>query len=140
MGTAAQRGSPVRVLLVERHPNIRAVLRAELEDVGFDICADVATADEAVELAQSHRPELCLLDVAVDGGAPATVTRLLAAAPSLRIVLLSVSRDDDDLAASIRAGAVGYLPKDVRAARLAEVIAATAAGATLLPRTLSSRP
>ena len=54
-------------------------------------------------------------------------------------VVTAVTRDEDDLVAAFRAGAAGYLPKDVRAGRLRDALAAVAEGATMLPSTLAPR-
>ena len=64
---------------------------------------------------------------------------MTAESPAPRVVVTAVTRDEDDLVAAFRAGASGYLPKDVRARRLRDALAAVAAGATMLPPTLASR-
>ncbi|HSC92581.1 MAG TPA: response regulator transcription factor [Gaiellaceae bacterium] len=129
----------LRVLLAERHPGVRGALRADLEDAGFDVCAEVGDADEAVDAARRERPDVCLLDAAVTGGAADAVARLAAESPESRVVVLAVSRDEDALVAAFHAGAAGYLPKDVAARRLGPALASVAAGGTILPRTLAPR-
>lgn len=141
MGSGARGDGParrLRVLVVDRHPNVRAALRADLEDGGFDVCAEAATGEEAVAAAHRERPDVCLVDAGI-GGLALLVGRMTAEAPAPRVVVTAVTRDEDDLVAAFRAGAAGYLPKDVRARRLLDALAAVAAGATMLPPTLAPR-
>ncbi len=141
MGSAAHRDGPrrrIRVLVADRHPNVRAALRADLEDGGFDVCAEAATGDEAVAASHRERPDVCLVDAGI-GGLALLVGRMTAEAPAPRVVVTAVTRNEDDLVAAFRAGAAGYLPKDVRARRLRDALAAIAAGATVLPPTLAPR-
>jgi DNA-binding NarL/FixJ family response regulator len=142
MGTAAHHVPParrLRILLAERHPNVRGALRADLEDAGFDVCAEVSDPDGAVEAVRRDRPDVCLLDASFDGGAAATITRMQLETPAPRVVVMAVTRDEDDLVAAFHAGAAGYLPKDVEALRLRDAVAAVADGATVLPPTLAPR-
>lgn len=141
MGSAAHADGPrrrLRILLADRHPNVRAALRADLEDGGFEVCAEAATGDEAVAATYRERPDLCLVDGGLSGLA-LIVGRMTAESPAPRVVVTAVSRDEDALVAAFRAGAAGYLPKDVRAGRLRDALAAVADGATMLPPTLAPR-
>ena len=141
MGSGARGDGParrLRVLVADRHPNVRAALRADLEDGGFDVCAEAATGEEAVAATYRERPDVCLVDAGI-GGLALLVGRMTAEAPAPRVVVTAVTRDEDDLVAAFRAGAAGYLPKDVRARRLRDALAAVAAGATMLPPTLAPR-
>ncbi len=142
MGTAAHHDSPgrrLRVLVAERHPNVRGALRADLEDAGFDVCAEAWDAEGAVDAARRERPDVCLLDASFSGGAAAIVARLQEESPASRVVVMAVARDEDDLVAAFHAGAAGYLPKDVEARRLRAAVSAVADGGTVLPRTLAPR-
>ena len=141
MGAGVRGDGParrLRVLVADRHPNVRAALRADLEDGGFEVCAEAASADEAVAATYRERPDVCLVDAGL-GGLALLVGRMTAESPPPRVVVTAVTRDEDDLVAAFRAGAAGYLPKDVRARRLRDALAAVAAGATMLPPTLAPR-
>jgi DNA-binding NarL/FixJ family response regulator len=129
----------LRVLLADAHPNVRGALRADLEDAGFDVCAEAADGDAAAAAASRERPDVCLVDASIPGGLALVVGRITAESPAPKVVVLSVSRDEEALVAAFRAGAVGYLPKDVHALRLGAVVDAVANGATLLPRSLAPR-
>ena len=141
MGSGARGDGParrLRVLLADRHPHARAALRADLEDGAFDVCAEAASGEEAVAAARREQPDLCLVDAGL-GGLALLVGRITSESPAPRVVVTAVTRDEDDLVAAFRAGASGYLPKDVRAGRLRDALAAVAEGATMLPPTLAPR-
>jgi DNA-binding NarL/FixJ family response regulator len=141
MGSGACGDGParrLRVLVADRHPNVRAALRADLEDGAFEVCAEAASAEEALAASYRERPDLCLVDAGL-GGLALLVGRMTAESPAPRVVVTAVTRDEDALVAAFRAGAAGYLPKDVRARRLREALGAVAAGATMLPPTLAPR-
>ena len=113
---------PNRVVMADDHPRLRAHIRQALEAGGFEVCAEAANGPEAVRLAQQHQPDVVLLDIHMPGGgirAAAEVARLM---PEVAIVMLTVSRDDNDLFDSLRAGASGYLLKNSAASELFKAI------------------
>lgn len=129
-----------RVLLADDHLPTRIGVRMALEEAGFDVVADVADAGGAVEAALRERPEACLLDVYMPGGGGIEAARRIKKAlPDTAIVMLTVSADDDDLFAALRAGASGYLLKDMPADRLAFAVRGVLAGEAALPRRLTAR-
>ena len=102
----------VRVLLADDHARTRALVRGGLERTSeFVVCAEAANADEAVIAAERERPEVCLLDINMPGSGIAAAARISAALPETSVVMLTVSRKDDDLFDALRAGASGYLLK-----------------------------
>ena len=108
------KGDPLRVLLADDDPLARRVVRDALQEAGWSVVADASSGREAVELALHYRPDLVLMDVAMPdldgiGAAQAIHDR----APEVRVVMLSTSDDDDIAMLGIRAGASGYLTKDV---------------------------
>jgi DNA-binding NarL/FixJ family response regulator len=129
-----------RVLVAEDHPPTRAGVRRVLESDGFEICAEASSGDEAVELALRERPDVCLLDVRMPGGggvaAAGEIARRL---PDASIVMLTVSRDDADLFDALRAGAQGYLLKDVDRKALPSALRSVLAGEAQLPASLVAR-
>ena len=125
-----------RVVLVDDHAATRAGVRLALEGRGFTIVAEVATADAAVEEAVRQRPELCLIDLSMPGGGINAARRIHADVPDPRIVVLTVSRNDDDLFEALLAEATGYLLKDMSAARLAAALCGVLAGEAAMPRTM----
>ena len=103
------------------------------------MCAEVATAADAVAAADRERPDLCLLDVHMPGNGIAAAAQIAARHPETAIVMLTVSDGDDDLFAALRAGVKGYLLKDIDPGRLALALEGVLAGEAALPRALVAR-
>jgi DNA-binding NarL/FixJ family response regulator len=128
---------PLRILIADDHPLIRCALRHDLERGGLEVCADVPTGAEAVQAALRERPDLCLLDVQMPhGGGIAAAVAIRRSLPATKIVLITADPDEDGVLAAARAGADGYLAKDVDPRRLPQAIRAVAGGETSYPRRL----
>jgi len=127
------------VLVADDHAPTRAGVRDALGDDGFAVVAEAAGADAAVELALRERPDVCLLDIHMPGGGIAAAARITEELPEIVVVMLTVSREDEDLFAALRAGAAGYLLKDMDPARLAPALRGVVAGEAAVPRTLVAR-
>ncbi|OGB34647.1 MAG: DNA-binding response regulator, partial [Burkholderiales bacterium RIFCSPHIGHO2_12_FULL_67_38] len=115
----------IQLLLVDDHNLFRRGLRALLsQDERFEVVCEAGDIGEALRcLAQTPRPDVILLDNHLPGvrGVDA-IPALKDAAPGTRILMLTVSENEDDLAAALRAGADGYLLKTVESDQLAETI------------------
>lgn len=115
----------IQLLLVDDHNLFRRGLRALLSQDGrFEVTAEAGDIGEALRcLAQAPQPDVILLDNHLPGvrGVDA-IPALKDAAPGARILMLTVSENEDDLAAALRAGADGYLLKTVESDQLAETI------------------
>jgi DNA-binding NarL/FixJ family response regulator len=129
----------LRVLVADDHPPTRAGVRLALVDQGFTVCAEAADADGAVAAALREAPDVCLLDIRMPGGGIAAAAEIAARLPETVIVMLTVSRDDADLFDALRAGASGYLLKDIDPARLPIALRGVMAGEVALPRQLVAR-
>ena len=127
------------VLVADDHAPTRAGVRDALGDDGFAVVAEAAGADAAAELALRERPDVCLLDIHMPGGGIAAAARITEELPEIVVVMLTVSREDEDLFAALRAGAAGYLLKDMDPARLAPALRGVVAGEAAVPRTLVAR-
>jgi DNA-binding NarL/FixJ family response regulator len=129
-----------RILIADDHEPTRADVRAAIEQDGrLEVCAEAADAVAAVDAAMRERPDLCLLDVRMPGGGLAAAWEITARLPQTKVVMLTVSADDDDLFAALRAGASGYLLKDVPPARLLPALIEALEGEAAIPRSLVSR-
>lgn len=125
-----------RVLVADDHPPTRAGVRAALERDGFVVCAEAGDARSAIETARRERPDVCLLDIHMPGDgihAAETISREL---PDAAVVMLTVSRTDADLFNALRAGASGYLLKDIDPIRLPLALRGVLDGEAALPRRL----
>jgi two-component system NarL family response regulator len=127
------------VLIADDHAPTRAGVRAALGDEGFAVVAETDRADAAVDLALREQPDVCLLDIHMPGSGIAAAARITELLPGTVVVMLTVSRDDEDLFAALRAGVTGYLLKDMDPGRLAPALRGVLAGEAALPRTLVAR-
>jgi DNA-binding NarL/FixJ family response regulator len=131
---------PARVLLADDHNPTREEVRFALEqDERFEVCAEAADAPAAVKAAVSERPDVCLLDIHMPGSGVAAAWEIHARLPQAKIVMLTVSREDQDLFASLRAGASGYLLKDIDPRTLPRALQSVLDGEVALPRALVGR-
>lgn len=127
------------VVLADDHPVIRLGVRMALLRGGFQVCAEAADRDGAVEAVLRERPDVCLLDVYMPGGGIEAAEILSQAAPATAVVMLTVSASPDDMLAALRSGAKGYLPKDTSPERLPAALCGVLRGEAALPRTLVGR-
>jgi RNA polymerase sigma factor (sigma-70 family) len=131
-------GEP-RVLLADGQPVTRLGLRSALERGGVAVVAEAANARAAVEAAGRHRVDVCLLDAGLPGGAIAAAGEIAATTPRARVILLATRRSDEELLAALRAGAIGYLLKDIGPAQLSRAVRGATRGEAPLSRTLAAR-
>ena len=127
---------PLRVVIADDHPPTRAGVQQALELDGCIVVAAVADARKAIEAVDEHRPDVCLLDIHMPGHGIAAAREISRRHPDIAVVMLTASRDDDDLFEALRAGASGYLLKDMDPDRLAAALRGVMAGEAALPRTL----
>jgi DNA-binding NarL/FixJ family response regulator len=131
---------PITVLIADDNARMRAIVRDALEaDGGFVVCGEAADADGAVAVTEAESPDVCLVDINMPGGGIAAVGRITAARPATRTIVLTVSRQDNDLFDALRAGADGYLLKGSDEMLIAESIRRVVAGEATLPGTLVAR-
>ena len=138
MSGSALNGRSVRVLVADDHPLTRLGIRHALGE-SFDVCAEAEDADGAVAAALREEPDICLLDVGMPGNGISAAARISTALPGVAVVMVSAARDDETLLAAIRAGAAGYLPKDMALARLPEALLGVLDGEAALPRDVTAR-
>jgi DNA-binding NarL/FixJ family response regulator len=128
----------MRVLLADDHSPTRADLRDELAFAGFVVCAEAADGPSAVAAAERERPDVCILDVGMPGGGVETAAAIAVRVPGAQVVMLTVGRRDAFIE-SIRAGASGYLFKDMSPDSLARALRAVQQGEPAIPRRLVSQ-
>jgi DNA-binding NarL/FixJ family response regulator len=137
--TAAVPTEQLRVLIADDHAPTRDDVKRALAEGGMDVCAEAADAAHAVQQALETRPHICLLDIRMPGGGVAAAWEIAARLPTTKIVMLTVSHDDASLFAALRAGAVGYLTKDIDLRTLPRELSDAAEGKAAIPRALVSR-
>ena len=119
----------IRVAVADDHPMFRAgVVMSLREEDGIEVVGDAADGASALALARAELPDVMVLDINMPGGGLETAQRVAVASPATRIVMLTVSEDEDDLLAAMKAGASGYVLKGAGASELAAVIRSVHAG------------
>ncbi len=127
----------MRIVLADDHALFRDGLASLLGAWGHEVVGQASDGVEAAELAERVQPDLVLMDVRMPGGSGLDATaRIKAACPNTAIVMVTVSEDEDDLFSAIKAGAQGYLLKNLEAAQLRSMIDAVGRGeAAISPAT-----
>jgi two-component system NarL family response regulator len=122
--------APIRVLIADDHPLMRDGIAALLStQAGITVVAMAADGFDAVQQFQRHQPDLCLVDLQMPGSdGVAAIAAIRRLQPDARIVVLTTFGGDARVAAALRAGAAGYLLKDVLGTELVETIRAVCAG------------
>jgi DNA-binding NarL/FixJ family response regulator len=133
----AETAAAVSVVIVDDHAMFRSGVRSELGD-SVDVLAEAADVDEAVAAVAAHRPDVVLLDVHLPGGGGVEVIRRCqrhGLSPNTRYLALSVSDAAEDVIATIRGGARGYITKTITRPELLSAIRRVAGGdAVFSPR------
>ncbi|GAA0921128.1 response regulator transcription factor [Pseudonocardia zijingensis] len=131
----------VRVLLVDDQALFREALATLLTvHEGVEVVGEAGDGDEALRKAAELAPDVVLMDLRMPvlDGIGAT-RRLRVEQPGVRVIALTTFDDDEDVFAALRAGAVGYLLKDVSSARLVEAVQAAARGESVLQPSVAAK-
>ncbi|MEV6301495.1 response regulator transcription factor [Actinoplanes sp. NPDC051861] len=132
-----------RVLVADDEALVRAGFRVLLDrDPGIEVVAEAANGDEAIALTRAHRPDVVLMDVRMPGTDGLTATRRILGDPRLpgvRVIVLTTFELDEYVYAALRAGAVGFLLKDVSPDELRHAVRVVAAGGALLAPAVTRR-
>jgi len=126
--------TPLRVLVADNAPT-RYGVRMALDGLAV-ICAEAPDRKGAVEAAETHRPDVCLIGRSLSGGGIRAVREISASVPRTAIVVLADRPEIDDLLAALRAGAIGYMPVGFEAAQLRRAIAAVRTEQAAIPRSM----
>ena len=130
----------IRVMIVDDHPMVRAAIRQAISAPDLEMVAEAGSAEGALDLAPKVRPDVLLVDIDLPGMDGVELVRELAPRlPDTRIVMLTASRDDRYLLAAIRAGAVGYLTKDLSVEGLVRGIRGARGGELAMSRGTAAR-
>jgi len=125
----------MRALLIDDHALVRKGIGELLQSRGVQVVASVGSGEEGVGRAVELRPDVILLDVKMPGvSGIQTVERLRAAGVAAPVVMLTMSREDAELAAALRAGAQGYLLKDMEPEELLPALEAVLRGESVVAR------
>ena len=129
----------IRLAVVDDHPLFREGVAHTLQtEPDMEIVGQGATADEALRLAQDLLPDIILLDITMPGGGLNAVQAIAAACPVTKIVMLTVSEEEDDVLAAFKAGARAYILKGVSARELVRSLRTVHAGEVYVTPTLAA--
>ena len=130
----------MRILLADDHVLFQDGIASLLRAWDHEVVGQASDAPTAIALALELRPDLVLMDVAMPGGGGLEATRELAKArPEIAIVMLTASEDVDDLFAALKAGARGYLLKNLESRELRAMLDAVARGEAAITPAIAAR-
>jgi DNA-binding NarL/FixJ family response regulator len=131
----------IRVLLVDDHPLFLEGVRAVLgSDPSIEVVGEAADVAGAIEVAAETVPDLVLMDLGLPDGSGIDATRaVLAASPETRVLVMTMSTDDDAVVAAMRAGARGYVVKGAGRDDLLDAVRTVASGGAVFSPTVADR-
>ena len=132
--------NPIRILLADDHPLFREGVAHSLgTEADLEIIAQADSGEAAVELALRLQPDVVILDVTMTGmGGIAAAEKIAAGLPGIRIIMLTVSENRENLMAALKAGAHGYVLKGVSASELRSITRRVAGGEAYVPPALAA--
>src|SRR5512136_14807 len=132
---------PIRLLLADDHTLVRQGLRQLCEGLGgFTVVAEAENGAQAVTLARTLRPDVILMDIVMpDMDGVEAIRQIIAATPGARIIALTMYRQEQYMLDAVRAGARGYLLKNVDAAELIAAVRAVHRGDYLIDPIVAAR-
>ncbi|MYM97990.1 response regulator [Duganella vulcania] len=133
--------STISVLLIDDHTLFRSGIRSLLQrNPEFTVVGEAADGFEGVKRAQQLKPQVILLDLNMPGmSGLETLEQLRQDCPDSAVVMLTVSEDADDLSVALKAGASGYLLKNIDTDFLSRAIRRAAAGETVLAESMTAK-
>ncbi len=137
----ARGGEPIRVLIVDDHALIRRSLELALTaEADIEVVGEASDGQEAAELAGRLLPDVVLMDVRMPRRSGIEATRSIKeAVPSTRIIMLTVSDEEEDLFDAIKAGATGYLLKDVQIDEVPDAVRGVHEGQSLINPAMAAK-
>jgi DNA-binding NarL/FixJ family response regulator len=145
MSDEERQSDVIRVIVADDHALFRRGLEMVLEsESDIEVVAEANNGREAVDLATEHVPDLVLMDVrmpasgGIDGGIEATQA-IKDAVPNAKILMLTISDEEEDLYDAIKAGASGYLLKEISIEEVADAIRQVHKGQSLISPSMASK-
>lgn len=130
-----------RILLVDDHEVVRVGLKTMLDKhPDFDVVAEAGTPKEAVEKTKAHKPDVVVMDIRLKGGSGIEACEeIIAEMPETKVIMLTSYAEDEMLFSAIRAGAAGYVLKQIGGDDLIRAIESISRGEALLDPSVTQR-
>jgi DNA-binding NarL/FixJ family response regulator len=130
---------PLRILLADDHPVVRAGIRALLEALpAVEVVAEADDGEAALRLIGERRPDVALIDISMPGlNGLEVAAHATKAWPETRIIMLSIHADEQYVAHALRAGAAGYLIKNFGQGEIEQAVRAVAGGGRWVSPTMA---
>ncbi|MCP5306904.1 MAG: response regulator transcription factor [Chromatiaceae bacterium] len=130
----------IRLLLADDHPLFRdGVSRTLAAERDMEVVAEFDDADAAVHAAADQLPDIAILDISMPGSGINAAKRIAQSCPVVKIVMLTVSEQDDDVIAALRAGARGYILKGISGRELVTIVRAIHQGDSYVSPDLAAK-
>jgi two-component system NarL family response regulator len=138
---APERPEPIRTLIVDDHALFRRGLEMVLDaEQDIELVGEASDGDEAVEKAGESLPDIVLMDIRMPRSSGIEACRAMKeVVPSAKIIILTISDEEEDLFEAIRAGASGYLLKDIPLDEVAETVRAVHGGQSLINPSMAGK-
>ena len=130
----------ISVVVVDDHSLFRAgVIQTLMLDPVLEVVGEGESGAAAIQLAQTKKPDIMLLDISMPGDGIEAARVIAQLDHSIRIIMLTVSEDDENIMSALEAGAVGYVLKGIEATPLIEAVKSVAAGNSFISPNLTLR-
>ncbi len=129
------------ILIADDHPVFRKGLRALLASMqGVELAGEATSGEEAILLAEQLQPDVILMDLQMPGGGGlAAIRQIVQTSPHIRILVITMFQDDDSVFAALRAGARGYILKDMDDEEITRAILAVGSGEAIFSPAIAER-
>lgn len=133
-------GELIRLAVIDDHPLYRdGVVQTLRQSNRFDIVAEGASKQDAIQIAQQYLPDVMLLDVSIPGNGIEAASEITRICPVVKILFLTASENECDVFAGLEAGARGYLVKGISGRELIDMLSAIHRGETIITPGLAGR-
>jgi DNA-binding NarL/FixJ family response regulator len=130
----------IRVAVIDDHPLFREGVVNVLKSSGeFDVVGEGASASDALKIAREKTPNVVLLDVNIAGGGIEVASELICAHPTIGVIMLTASEDEQHVTSALKAGVSGYLLKGSSGQEVVEAVRSIVRGESYIAPNLAAR-